>query len=64
VPASTPIPIATPTASPDRWLSGIELGNEYWDNTSGQTTVDQLDVTVTATDGTASDSDGALVGIQ
>jgi hypothetical protein len=34
------------TVSPSHWVSGVEVGNEYWDNTNGKITWDRLDVTV------------------
>jgi hypothetical protein len=34
------------TVTSDLWVTGVEVGNEYWDNTSGKITWDQLDVTV------------------
>ncbi len=43
----------------DLWLSGLELGNENWDDTSGTAVVDRFDITVngtTYTSGTGSDS--------
>jgi len=35
--------------SEDLWLSGIELGNEYWAGSTGQTTYETFDVTVNGT---------------
>ncbi|QLH77151.1 hypothetical protein HZS55_07510 [Halosimplex rubrum] len=35
--------------SKDLWLSGIELGNEYWPGSTGQTTYETFDVTVNGT---------------
>lgn len=34
------------SVTPDLWMSGIEVGNEYWDNTSGKTVFRQFDVTL------------------
>lgn len=33
----------------DLWLSGVELGNEYWPGASGQTTLTTCDVTINGT---------------
>lgn len=43
--------------SSDLWVSGIEVGNEYWEGVSGETTFNRFDVTVngqTATSGSSS----------
>jgi hypothetical protein len=50
--------------SPSHWVSGIEVGNEYWDNTSGSITWDRLDVTVngsTETSGSGGGGGGNLL---
>ncbi|WP_207589133.1 PKD domain-containing protein [Halomontanus rarus] len=47
--------------SGDLWVSGIEVGNEYWEGVSGETTFDRFDVTVngqTATSGSGSGGGG------
>jgi hypothetical protein len=46
---------------PDLWVSGIEVGTEYWDDTSGEATFSQFDATVngqTATSGGAGTGSG------
>ena len=43
----------------DLWLSGIELGNEYWEGASGDVTYEQFDVTVNGTTYTSGPDGGS-----
>ena len=53
-----------PVGFSDLWLTGLEIGNEYWENTAGETTFETLDVTVngetatTGSDGSSGDGSG------
>ncbi len=47
--------------SDDLWLSGVELGNEYWQGAQGDVTFEQFDVTINGTtyaSGSSGDSGG------
>lgn len=46
------------SVSPDLWITGVELGNEYWDDTSGSTRINQFDVTVNGETATSGPTDG------
>lgn len=46
------------SVSSSHWVSGIEVGNEYWDNTSGSITWDRLDVTVNGSTETSGSGGG------
>ncbi len=45
----------------DLWLSGIELGNEYWTGAVGETTYDTFDVTINGSTYTSGIDDGGPV---
>lgn len=43
----------------DLWLSGIELGNEYWTGAVGETTYNTFDVTINGSTYTSGSNDGS-----
>lgn len=49
------------SVTPDLWVTGIEVGNEYWDDTTGSITWDRLDVTVNGTTETSGSTGGNLL---
>ncbi|WP_226011675.1 carbohydrate-binding protein [Halomicrobium salinisoli] len=46
----------------DLWLSGIELGNEYWQGAQGNVTYEQFDVTINGTTYSSGSSGGSSGG--
>lgn len=47
------------SVTPDLWMSGVEVGNEYWDDTSGTTVFQQFDVTLNEEQATSGSNGGA-----